>query len=37
VPPLLYNKVSAIGAVGYLVAGLMGFWLLIAMLRHGKM
>jgi hypothetical protein len=29
--------VSAIGVVGYLLAGMMGFWLLIAMLRHGKM
>jgi ubiquinone biosynthesis protein len=37
VPPLLANQVSAIGVVGYLLAGLMGFWLLIAMLRHGKM
>jgi ubiquinone biosynthesis protein len=36
-PPLLGNQVSAIGVVGYLLAGLMGFWLLIAMLRHGKM
>jgi ubiquinone biosynthesis protein len=37
VPPLLGHQVSAIGVVGYLLAGLMGFWLLIAMLRHGKM
>ncbi len=37
VPPLLGHQVSAIGVVGYLVAGVMGFWLLIAMLRHGKM
>ncbi len=37
VPPLLGHEVSAIGVVGYLLAGLMGFWLLIAMLRHGKM
>jgi ubiquinone biosynthesis protein len=36
-PPLLGNQVSAIGVVGYLLAGMMGFWLLIAMLRHGKM
>jgi hypothetical protein len=28
---------SVIGVAGYLLAGLMGFWLLIAMLRHGKM
>jgi len=37
VPPLLGHQVSAIGVVGYLIAGVMGFWLLIAMLRHGKM
>jgi ubiquinone biosynthesis protein len=37
VPPFLWGQVSAIGVVGYLLAGLMGFWLLIAMLRHGKM
>ncbi|HEY3860970.1 MAG TPA: AarF/ABC1/UbiB kinase family protein [Verrucomicrobiae bacterium] len=37
VPPLLAHQVSVIGVVGYLLAGLMGFWLLIAMLRHGKM
>jgi hypothetical protein len=28
---------SVIGVLGYLLAGIMGFWLLIAMLRHGKM
>jgi ubiquinone biosynthesis protein len=37
VPPLWHNDVSVIGVVGYLLAGVMGFWLLIAMLRHGKM
>jgi ubiquinone biosynthesis protein len=37
VPPLWGHQVSAIGVVGYLLAGVMGFWLLIAMLRHGKM
>jgi len=36
VPPL-WNDVSVIGVAGYLMAGMMGFWLLIAMLRHGKM
>ena len=36
VPPLAGN-VSLIGLAGYLLAGLMGFWLLIAILRHGKM
>jgi len=28
---------SVPGVLGYLVAGMMGFWLLIAMVRHGKM
>ncbi len=37
VPPLWGNDVSVIGVIGYVLAGLMGFWLLIAMLRHGKM
>jgi ubiquinone biosynthesis protein len=37
VPPLWHGDVSVIGVVGYVMAGLMGFWLLIAMLRHGKM
>jgi ubiquinone biosynthesis protein len=37
VPPLWHNEVSVIGLVGYLLAGMVGFWLLIAMLRHGRM
>jgi len=36
VPPL-WHGVSVIGVLGYTLAGLMGFWLLISMLRHGKM
>jgi len=36
IPPL-WHEIPIIGVVGYLVAGLMGFWLLIAILRHGKM
>ena len=36
VPPL-WGDVSVVGLVGYLLAGLMGFWLLISILRHGKM
>lgn len=36
VPPI-WHDMSVIGVLGYLLAGLMGFWLLIAMLRHGKM
>jgi len=36
VPPL-WGDVSVVGIVGYLLAGVMGFWLLISILRHGKM
>ena len=36
VPPMWHNM-SLPGMLGYVVAGLMGFWLLIAMVRHGKM
>ena len=36
VPPM-WHDMSIPGVLGYMVAGLMGFWLLIAMLRHGKM
>ncbi len=36
VPPV-WHGMSVFGMLGYLVAGMMGFWLLIAMLRHGKM
>jgi ubiquinone biosynthesis protein len=36
VPPL-WHGVSVIGLGGYLLAGMMGFGLLIAMVRHGKM
>lgn len=36
VPPM-WHDMSVPGVAGYLVAGIMGFWLLIAMLRHGKM
>jgi ubiquinone biosynthesis protein len=36
VPPM-WGDVSVVGIVGYLLAGLMGFWLLISILRHGKM
>lgn len=36
VPPL-WGDVSVLGLVGYVLAGLMGLWLLIAILRHGKM
>lgn len=36
VPPI-WHGMSVPGMLGYGVAGLMGFWLLIAMVRHGKM
>jgi len=36
VPPL-WHGVPLIGLVGYLFAGLMGAWLLLSILRHGKM
>jgi ubiquinone biosynthesis protein len=36
VPPK-WHDISAIGLIGYLVAGIMGFWLLISILRHGRM
>jgi len=36
VPPV-WHGMSVPGVVGYMVAGMMGFWLLIAMVRHGKM
>jgi ubiquinone biosynthesis protein len=36
VPPM-WGDVSLLGLAGYLLAGIMGFWLLIAILRHGKM
>jgi ubiquinone biosynthesis protein len=36
IPPK-WNGIPVIGLAGFLVAGVMGFWLLISMLRHGKM
>jgi ubiquinone biosynthesis protein len=36
VPPI-WHDMSVIGVLGYLLAGIMGFWLLVAMIRHGKM
>ena len=36
VPPM-WHDMSVSGVLGYIVAGMMGFWLLIAMVRHGKM
>ncbi len=36
IPPKVYG-VPIIGALGFLTAGLMGFWLLVSILSHGKM
>ena len=36
IPPL-WKGVPVIGVVGYIAAGLLGFWLLVSILRHGKM
>lgn len=36
IPPQ-WNDISVIGLAGFLLAGVMGFWLLLSMLRHGKM
>ena len=36
IPPL-WNDIPVIGVVGFITAGLLGFWLLISILRHGKM
>ena len=36
VPPL-WHGIPVLGLVGYVFAGLMGAWLLLSILRHGKM
>lgn len=36
IPPKWYD-IPIIGLVGFLMAGVMGFWLLLSILRHGKM
>lgn len=36
IPPK-WHDIPIIGLAGFLVAGLMGFWLLISILRHGRM
>ncbi len=35
-PPLLYG-ISMIGIVGFIAAAFMGIWLLVAILRKGKL
>jgi len=36
VPPK-WHDIPVVGLAGFLVAGVMGFWLLVSILRHGKM
>jgi ubiquinone biosynthesis protein len=36
IPPK-WSGIPIIGLAGFLVAGIMGFWLLISIIRHGKM
>jgi ubiquinone biosynthesis protein len=36
IPPKWYG-IPVIGLAGFLVAGVMGFWLLVSILRRGKM
>jgi len=36
IPPK-WNDIPIIGLVGFLVAGIMGFWLLVSIIRHGRM
>ena len=36
IPPL-WNDIPVIGVIGFIAAGILGFWLLISILRHGKM
>ena len=36
IPPK-WQDISIIGLIGFLLAGVMGFWLLLSILRHGRM
>jgi len=36
IPPK-WNDIPIIGLVGFLIAGVMGFWLLLSIIRHGRM
>jgi ubiquinone biosynthesis protein len=36
IPPH-WHEIPVIGLIGFLVAGVMGFWLLLAIIRHGRM
>ena len=36
IPPK-WNGIPMIGLIGFVIATVMGFWLLVSILRHGKM
>ena len=36
IPPM-WNDIPVIGLIGFLATGILGFWLLISILPHGKM
>ena len=36
IPPLVFG-ISLIGIIGYLVAAVMGFWLLVAIIKKGRL
>ncbi len=36
IPPR-WHSIPIIGLIGYLVAGVMGFWLLLSIIRHGRL
>ena len=36
IPPRWHN-IPVIGLIGFVVAGIMGFWLLLSIIRHGRM
>ncbi|HHO46864.1 MAG TPA: AarF/ABC1/UbiB kinase family protein [Desulfobacteraceae bacterium] len=36
IPPR-WNDIPIIGLIGFLIAGVMGFWLLISIIRHGRL
>ena len=36
IPPH-WHDIPVIGLLGFLVAGIMGFWLLLSIIRHGRM
>jgi len=36
IPPK-WNDIPVIGLIGFIVAAIMGFWLLVSILRHGRM